>query len=324
MWGDIDTYNTTSSVHPVIYQDTDSVEHITSFSITGGGTIDGQGWRWWPFLKTRPRPFLISLKQASNVFINDTIFKNSPSWNMELRGNNITVSHVRIEANLEGCGGWETAPNTDGIHASGTGIRIHDVWVHNGDDCVAIDTEGVTSDVLVERVHCECGTNGAVTFVSGPRSPAPGGQGMTVRDMLFRDMVVNHTNQGAGIKIAEAYENVTGQIYNVTWDNIHIINPRNAIAYINVFEEDASSGQCKLPSNPARPHWLTAQNITFRNIVAETSTYAGCFMCSPTRPCEGLSMDNVTVTGESSGYRCFNAHGSSEGASPTPCFDSMH
>jgi hypothetical protein len=38
------------------------------------------------------------------------------------------------------------------------------------------------------------------------------------------------------MKISEAYETVTGQVLNVTWRNITIINPRNAAMYINVFQ----------------------------------------------------------------------------------------
>jgi hypothetical protein len=38
------------------------------------------------------------------------------------------------------------------------------------------------------------------------------------------------------MKISEAYENVTGQVVNVTWRNITISNPRNAAMYVNVFQ----------------------------------------------------------------------------------------
>ena len=43
-----------------------------------------------------------------------------------------------------------------------------------------------TYDVVVERVHCECGTNGGVPIVAA---------GGTVRDVLYADMTVIGTNQ---------------------------------------------------------------------------------------------------------------------------------
>ena len=38
------------------------------------------------------------------------------------------------------------------------------------------------------------------------------------------------------MKISEAYENVTGEVRNVTWRNVTIIDPRYAAMYINVFQ----------------------------------------------------------------------------------------
>ena len=76
--------------------------------------------------------------------------------------------------------------------------------------------DGTTSDVLVERVHCECGTNGGVLIIPGSRGIPPldwraGGPNRhpaVIKNVTYRDMTVLHTNQGAGFKISEAYENV--------------------------------------------------------------------------------------------------------------------
>ena len=321
-WGDIRTWNSTSEVYPIFYQDVGTIAVMQSFSLTGGGVIDGQGWRWWPYGKSIHRPEMLHLSNANNVYINDTTFRDSPSFHVEVRGSNITISHSRVEAGIDVCGGYEAAPNTDAFNIGGSHIHLHDLWVHNGDDCVPTNVgpgNTVTHDVLVERVHCECGTNAAVAIIGGRKSPAPGLDNNTVRDVIYRDMTVNRTGQGIGFKISEAYENVTGQIVNVTWENIDIMDPTRAVIYMNVYEEDASQSSCHLPSDPARPHWLTAHNITYRNIRATTETYAGCFLCSPTRPCTGLLMDNVTVTAKGP-FECFNAHGEAHDSSPEPCF----
>lgn len=118
------------------------------------------------------------------------------------------------------------------------------------------------------------------------------------------------------------YENVTGEAVNITWDNIEILSPTRAAIYANVFAEDAAASACVLPANPRRPSWLTARNFTYRNIVATTETYAGCFLCGPDRPCADFTFDNVTVTAAGGGFRCFNVHGRSAHSVPTPCFAS--
>jgi hypothetical protein len=65
------------------------------------------------------------------------------------------------------------------------------------------------------------------------------------------------------MKISEAYEIVLGQVTNVTWENIQIYKPKLAGIYINVVQENA--GSCtNTSSQPA--HWLTATDITYRNI----------------------------------------------------------
>jgi polygalacturonase len=226
-WPDVDTWNaTTHVVRPLFSQDLGSVSVLHNFSLTGGGVIDGQGWRWWPFMKTRSRPILLQMSRVSGALISNTTFRDSPSFHVEIRGVDIEIADSRVEANIDNCGGWATAPNTDAFNIAGHRIHLHDLWVHNGDDCiptnpqnygnVAAGEDGTTSDVLVERVHCECGTNGGVVIVPGSRGIPPldwqaGGPNphpRLIRNVTYRNMTVVNTNQGAGFKISEAYENV--------------------------------------------------------------------------------------------------------------------
>lgn len=339
-WPDVDTWNTSSAVRPLFSQDTIAIHQLSNFSLTGGGIIDGQGWRWWPFLKTRSRPILLNIDLVAGLLISNITFRDSPSFHVQVRGVDMEIAHSRVEANLDSCDGWEKAPNTDAFNIGGHRIHLHDLWVHNGDDCIptnpmaygspAAGEDGTTSGVLVENVHCECGTNGGVLIVPGSRGIPPldwraGGPNWhprSIHNVTYRNMTVAHTNQGAGFKISEAYENVTGgMVSDVTWEDIQIINPRNVPIYINVYTEDAAAAQCRPPSDAARPGWLTARDLTFRNIVATVSqgAFPGCFLCSPTEPCTGLVFDNVTVSGGGK-FLCYNAHGSQKSSSPSPCF----
>jgi hypothetical protein len=322
-WGDPDTWNaTTGSVRPLLWADeyqNGKPAPLINFTLTGGGSIDGQGWRWWPYGKTRSRPILLDLSRVENLAVTNVTFIDSPSFHIQVRGDGIHIQYVTVHAG-EGCEGYESAPNTDGINVGGTSIYIADSFVHNGDDCIPTNANWNGSDtynMLVERVHCECGTNGGVVIGYG---------NTTLRDIVYRDMTVIGTNQGAGMKISEAYENVTAIIYNVIWQNITITNPRYAAMYINVFEEDANA--CFQPSNASRPDWLTAANLSFVDIHAAVNssagTVAGCFNCGPTRPCSNIGFSNVTVTDLGSAapptYTCFHVEVNDEGNSlPLPC-----
>jgi len=79
--------------------------------------------------------------------------------------------------------------------------------------------------------------------------------------------------------------------------------------------------------DPARPHWLTVQNVTFRNVtsVVEPGQTAGCFLCTPTEPCAGFNFVGVTARTSAGApaapYSRFNFGGasSSGGSVPQPC-----
>lgn len=334
-WPDVDTWNSTPGVRPLLWSDgyvpcarqgdaaapTLCPSPLTGFTLTGGGTIDGAGWRWWPFMKTRPRPLLIDVSRASRLLIRNVTLRDSPSFHIQVRGSDMEIGHVTIHAG--GCEGWASAPNTDGINIGGQRIHVHDCSVHNGDDCVPTnvgwnDTD--SEDILVERVTCECGTNGGVPIIAGARS---------IRRVVYRDMTVTNSNQGAGAKISEAYESPTGVFENITWQNITIVNPRYAAIYVNVLQEDSQAKQCAVPVNASRPsRWLTATNLSFVDVTATVNTtaggYAGCFACTPGSPCTGLAFDRVVVTDVAAApgatmYRCFNADFTASASSPAVC-----
>lgn len=81
---DPNTYNLTSSVRALLWYSSMSSANVT---LTGGGTIDGQGWRWWPFMKTRPRPSLLSMDHGLGVLVSapsTLTAKNMAGWSDSL------------------------------------------------------------------------------------------------------------------------------------------------------------------------------------------------------------------------------------------------
>lgn len=291
---------------------------LQNFTLTGGGSIIGGGATWWPFGKTIFRPRILGASNVSGLAVTNLTFVDSPFWNMGLRGDDILVENMVIVAGAGNCDGYASAPNTDGVNIGGRRITVRNVSVHNGDDCIPVNGQagGFTDDVRVSNVRCSCGTNGGVVYDNGGR----------VQNVIFSNMTVNGTNQGAGVKIGSSQNNATGGlVVNVTWEGISITHPRNAALYIDMFGEDVPN--CALPSDPARPDWLTAQNVTFRDISATVAEgqIAGCFICAPTRPCEGFLFDGVSVTSAGGGspgpYKCFNFVDatSTGGSSPVPC-----
>lgn len=292
---------------------------VAGFTLAGGGAIVGGGRAWWPKGKSVVRPRTLWLPNCSDVTVANLTIVDSPAWNMGLRGDDILIEGMRVESGMSSCGGYGDAPNTDGVNLGGHRITVRNLVVHNGDDCVPVTTgnDGSTSDVLVENVSCECGTNGGVIYNQGGR----------VSGVVFRNMTVRNTNQGAGFKLSEPGRDATGGlISNVTFENYEIVTPRYAALYVNVFSEDAQP-PCGLPPKPDLKNWLTVQDATFRNVSArvDDAQHAGCFRCTPGTPCGGFVFDGVRVTQRSGAvappYTCLNLQRptSTGGSEPAPC-----
>ena len=290
---------------------------LSNFSINGGGLVLGGGRAWWPQAGSN-RPRILYIPNGQDISVSDLTFYDSPAWNMGLRGNRITVERMTVISGADSCGGFGHAPNTDGCNIGGHDIVIRDFHVHNGDDCVPITTgpDGTTSNVLVENASCECGTNGVVVY----------NEGGTIRDIVARNVTVTNTNQGAGVKLARPGKNaVGGLVTNLTFTDYHIVHPRYAALYINVFQEDAQP-PCTLPSKPDLNNWLTVQDLTFSSVTAlvDNGQAAGCFRCTPGIPCE-INFDGVGIKQDdgaiASPFVCLNTKGvtSSSGSSPHGC-----
>jgi len=136
--------------------------HITggaNLAITGAGTIDGRGRAWWDrfyanqtFGRVCDRPFLLVIDDVTNLTVRGVSLLNSASETFIL--NNVSsaeVSHINITAKFyptdpQKCsGGYDPRrgcepPNTDGVDPAGgsNDIWIHDIWIENGDDGVAV------------------------------------------------------------------------------------------------------------------------------------------------------------------------------------------
>ena len=297
---------------------------VAGFTLAGGGRVVGGGARWWPLGKSVNRPRILWLPNATEATVANLTLVDSPAWNIGMRGNNLLVENVRVEAGMGSCGGYGHAPNTDGANLGGHGIRVRGLWVHNGDDCTPITTgnDGTTTDVLLENVHCECGTNGAVIY----------NEGGSVSGLIARNFTVSGTNQGAGVKLAEPGRDATGGLVeNITFGPDYAIDgPRYAALYVNVFQEDAQP-PCTLPAKPNLPHWLTVRGVTFKGVTAHVprGQAAGCFRCTPGLPCEAL-FDGVHVTRSGGGggggapaadFVCLNMRGATGagGSVPAAC-----
>ena len=180
-------------------------------SLIGGGTIDGQGWRWWPLRNDTThgdywhdcRPKLVEFGAprtdwsvgggVTDLVMAGVTVKDSPFWSITGRWlKNARFSGVRVTTT--GCG-YDEAPNTDGFNLQGEDILVEDCAVRNGDDCVPIFPP--TRNITVTNLTCECG-NGPATCIWPPLSIE--GRGGEISDVLFDGVTLNRTQNAVSIK----------------------------------------------------------------------------------------------------------------------------
>ena len=302
--------------------------NASNIRITGSGTIDGGGWRWWP-LRNRPgnywhncRPSLLSFGRrwprgwwgVRDTVVEGITLKDSPFWTIQGRGlQGVVFDNVRVYTT--GCG-YAQAPNTDGFNIQGQDILIQNCRVRNGDDCVPIFPP--TRNVTVRNITCECG-NGVAPIV-WPSLSIPG-EGGDLSDILFEDATFTGTAYAVGVKPLPSF---VGQIRNVTYRRFRLSGVKQAVM-INVFNQQqvAVAGSGEGRHNVASR--LGTSTITGAVIedISGTVYSPGKLTCAagPLK-CTDFAMRNVSlavVGGGSAAYECENVLGSQEDCQPRPC-----
>jgi polygalacturonase/lysophospholipase L1-like esterase len=240
---------------------------LTDIAITGKGTIDGSGVRWWiPAEEARkikpgftsPRPRLILLENCMNVRIINVTLVNSPSFHLAPKNcYNVLIEGVTIRA-------IPLAPNTDAIDPSVChNVRISKCLIDVGDDDVAIKSGNLdpthsgaaVTDVLVT----DC------TFIHGHGmsigSETNGGvSNLRVQRCIFK-------NLASGIRIKSA-RGKGGLVENISYSDI-IMDKVKVPINLSMYYEDSVKEEAPQPMTDTTPIF---RNIHIKNVKA-TSLY---------------------------------------------------
>jgi polygalacturonase len=293
-------------------------QDLENVTISGRGTLDGQGETWWKAhretatlrrklgLEGRepenppgsplkwPRPRLINLYRSKNVQISGISLVNSPSWNLHpVLCENLWVDGLTIT-------GPANSPNTDGIDPDSCKlVRISNCYISTGDDCIAIKSgykylPGVaqvpSEDVVV--TNCVFGTGHAGVAIGSETS---GG----VRNVAVSNCVCNSTRRGLYIKSARGRGNI---VENFRASNVVIKNIVNDAILVGMFYTN-SDRDLEIAKNEATP---TFRNFHFSDITIEHSPRGIVIEGLPENPIRELSIQHAIANGVESGFICSN------------------
>jgi polygalacturonase len=176
-----------------------NAEGLHNITLTGRGTIDGAGSRWWDLHHqgklTHDRPRLVRFIDCRNVLIENLTLTQSPFWTLKPTAcEDITLRGVIIRNPPD-------SPNTDGINPdSCRNVHISDCHVDVGDDCITIKS-GSENDGRLQRRPCENIVITNCTMIHGHGGVVIGSEmSGSVRNVAISNCAFVGTDRGIRIK----------------------------------------------------------------------------------------------------------------------------
>ncbi|MDA3879981.1 MAG: glycoside hydrolase family 28 protein [Prolixibacteraceae bacterium] len=252
----------------------------SNITITGRGTLDGQGRAWWDYhhtLYSKPkdfkskwqkifeeenpdilkpdiptmidrgfcRPPFIQFLHCNNIRIEGVTITNSPFWTINPQySENITIDGVTINN--------PDSPNTDGINPeSCKNVRIANCYVSVGDDCITIKS-GKDEDGRKAATPCENITITNCTLLRGHGGVVIGSEmSGDVKKITISNCIFDGTDRGIRIKSARGRGGVVEDI-----------------RVSNIIMKDLKKEAIKLNMQyaPTDPQPVSERTPSFRNI----------------------------------------------------------
>ncbi|MBN2745002.1 MAG: right-handed parallel beta-helix repeat-containing protein [Marinilabiliaceae bacterium] len=281
--------------------------HVKGFSITGPGTIDGNGYKFWDQFWARReegrrqgrtvtnlevhRPRLIFIWGCDSVTLRDVKLRNAGFWTTHLyQCNDVLIEGCDIRSPFKPV----KAPSTDGIDLDVCKrVTIRNCYISVNDDGVCIKggkgplahtlpENGIVEDVLIE--NCTFGqSHGTLTL---------GSECIHARNITLRNCVMQNTCPVLRLKMRpdthQIFENIT--IENITGNSGPLIEMR---PWKQFFDLEGTTQQPK----------ATVRNIVMSNIHV-TATYFGEMAGNAHDTVSDIVFRNITVQSPGQGMKC--------------------
>ncbi len=299
---------------------------LQNVSITGRGTIDGQGEVWWhAFLETVqmrkalginerepdnpegaplrwPRPRVINLYRCKNVLIRDVTILNSPSWTVHpVYCEDVTVDNVRIFQPSD-------SPNTDGVNPdSCKNVRISNCHIDVGDDCITIKS-GYNEDGRRVGNPCENITITNCTMLNGHGGVVIGSEmSGDVRNVTISNCIFDGTQRGLRIKTTR---DRGGIVEDIRADNLVMRNISEAAFSVTMFYADWHPITKVIPdttdtdSYPITEKTPRIRNLYFNNISVVSSERVAEILGLAEMPIDNIQLRSIEAHSSRFGIQC--------------------
>ena len=295
-----------------------NADGMNGFELSGEGTIDGSGERWWrEYWETRsrekdgidphfkvPRPRLVHIIRSRNVVVRDLLLRNPAFWNLQLTYcDGVEIRDLKVRAHGE----TVKAASSDGIDIDSTrNVLIAGCDIECDDDAICLkagrDADGLrvnrpTENVVIRNCRVAQGaglvvfgseTSGGIRNVRIYDCKAEGGCGEVVR---FK------TRTGRGGLVEDVlYENVQA-------DGARMVFNFNMDSFSNTWVPEEF--RTPVAADKGTPVF---RNIRVHNLKATNCGSAGRLVGLPDSPLRDLTLENVNIEAKS-GFTIRNARG---------------
>lgn len=288
-----------------------------NINITGRGTLDGQGKKWWYkhwehfdtpidenevwqkefreknkgmlipddawiFERGFCRPPFIQPMYCTNVRIEGVTIVNSPFWTVNPEFcENVTITGVTINN--------PPSPNTDGINPeSCKNVHISDCHISVGDDCITIksgkDLPGRTKGVPAENYTI---TN--CTMLSGHGGVVIGSEmSGGVKNIVISNCIFDGTDRGIRIKSTRGRG---GIVENIRVSNVIMHNISKEAVKLNLCYSDTDE-------EPVSERTPVFRDIHFSNLTGNAK-HAVVIIGLPEMPVNNISFTDINLVSDS-------------------------
>jgi polygalacturonase len=275
-----------------------SVVNAKNVTISGGGTIDGNGQPWWDEAHTvkgsglyqgsneHPRPMLLLIDHSQHVVVEGITVQNSAFWQIvPYYSDDLVLRKLKILAP-------QRSPNTDAIDPfASSHIVIDHVFSSIGDDNIAIksgviDSPGPDSpshDITITDCEFEHGHG-----LSVGSELAGGAYNIHAERIHFKG-----TDQGIRIK---ANRDRGAQVYGMTFKDITMEDVKTPILISEYYPKVAPEGEvAAAPIGRLTPFF---HDFTIENVTATGAVNAGYIVGLPESPVKGVVLKNVSISAQ--------------------------
>jgi polygalacturonase len=272
----------------------------TEVTITGGGTIDGNGAVWWGEAeKARqrvpgyplPRPNLVRFVDCKQLCVENIRLQNSPRGNLEtIDCDGVVCSNVTIVNPAH-------SANTDGINPiDSANVLITKCSFDTGDDDVAIKAQ---RKVKGRKFACENIMVTDCTFLHGHGMSVGSETRGGVRNVVVKNCTFADTENGLRLKSARGKG---GLVENVLFEDITMTNVDPAITFscYYTFNSAQDPVQKAIPEDdtvqPINDQTPIFRDVRVKNVTATCQRNAGMIVGLPEKFFSDVVFENVHIS----------------------------